>query len=102
MKLFKLKLLNGVNTEEIEVKAEAHTFDGGMILFWSRNNDGEWALLSAYPSAMTAITYYDEYLPPKVTGKSADEMASSITPFIEVSAPLTDPTDKPKKGRGKK
>lgn len=60
MKVYRLKLLNGVNTEETEVKAEAHTFDNGMILFWTKNSAEEWAMVAAYPTALTAITYYDE------------------------------------------
>lgn len=60
MKVYKLKLLNGVNTEETEVNAEAHTFDNGMILFWTKNSAEEWAMVAAYPTTRTAITYYDE------------------------------------------
>lgn len=63
MKLYKLEIYRSNHTDQIKVQAEAHTFDNGMIIFWTRNSSQEWAMVSAYPSAMTAIVYYDEITP---------------------------------------
>lgn len=83
MKLYKLEIYLNTRTEQVEVEAEAHTFDNGMIIFWTRNPAQEWAMVAAYPATMTAIVYYDEIGKPQLTGQVIAQ-APSLSELTEI------------------
>jgi hypothetical protein len=98
MKRFKLQVfgLNQLHTETVE--AEAHTIENGMVIFWVKNKDDQWAQVALYPASCTAVVRIEEVNPIVEIPSQITNMPINITADVqEVLKELKTETKKPRK-----